>query len=140
MARQLRMSIPFLPPCVLLLVMMTACGATGSHLAHGEPGKVEPHPHAKHARLRATVSGVAARYVGPPVASQRAVRVNVIRMAQGGKLVTRATARQRNGGHYRLRLAPGTYVIRALGSHDPARRVTLAPGQAVRLDFPDYCF
>jgi hypothetical protein len=44
------------------------------------------------------------------------------------------------GGHYRLTLPPGRYLIGARGSGDDARLVMLHPRQTVTVNFPNRCY
>lgn len=43
------------------------------------------------------------------------------------------------GGHYRLSLAPGRYVISAPKSGRPPKAITLRSGETLKVDFPNLC-
>ena len=106
---------------VVLLAGLGACGSL--------PGPAVP---------RATVTGTAAACAGPPGAAHRPVTVFAWR---GGRIAARQTVHPTvAGGHYRLSLPPGRYLIGARGSGDGAQAVVLRPGKTVTVNFTSVCF
>jgi hypothetical protein len=105
-------------------VLLTGLGACGSQAGPAVP--------------RATVTGIAAACAGPPGAPHRPVTVFAWR---GGRIAARQVVHTTvAGGHYRLSLPPGRYLLGARGSGDNARAVVLRPGKTVIVNFTSVCF
>jgi hypothetical protein len=106
---------------LLLAAGLGGCG--------GYPGRAVP---------PGTVTGITLACAGPPGAAQRPVTVFAW---SGGRIVTTQVAHSgAGGGHYRLSLAPGRYLIAAPRSSDGAQSVALHSGETVTLNFPNVCF
>jgi hypothetical protein len=113
--------VPAVVAGVALLTGLAACGS--------QAGPVVP---------RATVTGIAAACAGPPGAPHRPVTVFAWRRGRiAARQMVHPTAA---GGHYRLSLPPGRYLVGARGSGDGAQAVVLRPGKTVTLNFTSVCF
>lgn len=113
-----------LPAAVAGIVLVAGLGACGGH-----PGASVP---------RATVTGIAAVCAGPPGAALRPVTVFAWRDRR--IVATQVVHFAVGGGHYRLSLPPGQYLIGAPRSGDGARLLVLRPGATVRVNFPGMCY
>jgi hypothetical protein len=114
-----------------LIVSLGACGS--------EPGHSAPHGTVTgHSVPRGTIAGVAAACAGPPGAGRKPVTVFAWR---DDRIVTTQVVHfKAGGGHYRLTLPPGRYLIGARGSGADARLVVLHPRQTVIVSFPSQCY
>jgi len=113
-----------IPAAVAGLVLAAGLGACGGH-----PGRAVP---------PGTVTGIALACAGPPGAALRPVTVFAWR---GGRIVTTQVVHSgAGGGHYRLSLAPGHYLIAAPRSGDGARSLVLHSGETVTVNFPNVCY
>jgi hypothetical protein len=95
----------------------------------------QPHPEIA---ARALLEGYAVACVGvAPPSGPPPVRVTVTR---DGRTVATAAARySADRGRYVIRLAAGRYTVSAPRSDDPARTITIEPGQVRKLNFADHC-
>jgi hypothetical protein len=114
-----------------LVASLGACGSGSGHsAARGTTtGRSVPH---------GTISGLAAACPGPPGARPRPATVFAWR---DNRIATTQVVNFRvGGGHYRLTLPPGRYLIGARGSGSDARLVVLHPRQTVTVNFPSQCY
>jgi len=111
-------------PATAAIALIASLGACGS-----EPG---------HPAARGTIAGTAAACAGPPRVAQRPVTVFAWR---DNRIVTAQVVHAKvGGGHYRLTLPPGRYLVGARGSGDESRLVVLHPRQTVTVNFPNQCY
>jgi hypothetical protein len=116
---------------IALVASLGACGSEPGHAASrgATPGHSVP---------RGTVTGLAVACAGPPGAARKPVTVFAWR---DNRIVTTQVVHFKvGGGHYRLRLPPGRYLIGARGSGADARLVVLHPRQTVTVNFPNQCY
>jgi hypothetical protein len=84
------------------------------------------------------VTGIAAPCVGVGTAPLPPVWVSANRH---GRAVATIKVNNRNdhGGHFKLLLPPGRYLVRARGSGDAPQVVILHPGEHRTVNFPNVC-
>jgi hypothetical protein len=113
--------VPAVAAGIALAAALTACG---SHPARTVPP--------------GTVTGIAAPCAGPPGAATRPVTVFAWR--HGRIVATAVVHAAAGGGHYRLTLPAGRYLIGAPRSGDGAQPLTLHSGETVTVNFTNQCF
>ena len=108
--------------CAFIMTLATAVGAVGCS-GPQEVGKI---------------SGVASPCVGVAKPGRESVTIYATR---DGKVVAsrRLVLTRSPGNHYKLMLAPGTYVVSAPKSQLPARAVTVRTGQTITVNFFPSC-
>lgn len=123
-----------IPAAVAGIALIASLGACGSESGHSAPrGTITGHP-----VPRGTVTGLAVACAGPPGARRQPVTVFAWR---DNRIVTKQVVHSKaGGGHYRLTLPPGRYLIGARGSGADARLVVLHPRQTVTVNFPSQCY
>jgi hypothetical protein len=113
--------IPAMAVGIALAAGLSACGSHSASVV--APG---------------TVTGIAVPCAAPPGAPARPVTVFAWR--HGRTVATAVAHPAAGGGHYRLTLPAGRYLIGAPRSGDGAQSLTLHPGETVTVNFTNQCF